>query len=284
MTTQNPVIRDDIRQDMVAMLCHVIEAGTGTAARLAGRDAAGKTGTTQEYRDAWFIGFTAGHVAGVWIGNDDNRPMRKVTGGTAPAQMWKAVMLAAETGMPVMALERSPGPPAGTEPEEVAVTAYSDDPMQGSTFVTPTTPRTPDMVVSTAAPVIPPQVGEEASAALASQAQTPQVPRSTPDWVITRVPYQAYARAAPPPVIERPSEPTAPAPDTSYRPPGTVEADAYSRRQRELDYWRMRREAMRPIPDEDRSYRGSEFRREAPLPSEEVLPFPASRERADRPD
>ena len=159
--TQNPVVRDDTRRDMVAMLGHVVEAGTGAAARLTGRDAAGKTGTTQEYRDAWFIGFTAGHVAGVWIGNDDNRPMRKLTGGMAPALIWKAVMQAAEAGRPATALERTPGPPAGAEPEEVAVTAYSDDPMLGSTFVTPSTPRTPDMVVSAATPVIPAQSVEE---------------------------------------------------------------------------------------------------------------------------
>ena len=126
-TTQRPVISDEIRRDMVAMLCAVIESGTGTAARLPGRDAGGKTGTSQEYRDAWFVGFTAGHVAGVWIGNDDNHRMRKVTGGTVPAQLWKSVMLAAEAGTPASALERSPGPPVGAEPEEVAVTAYTDD-------------------------------------------------------------------------------------------------------------------------------------------------------------
>ena len=59
------------------------------------RPAAGKTGTTQDYRDAWFIGYTADLVAGVWFGNDDNTPMNKVTGGSLPAQTWRNFMLAA---------------------------------------------------------------------------------------------------------------------------------------------------------------------------------------------
>jgi hypothetical protein len=189
--------------------------------------------------------------------------MRKLTGGMAPALIWKAVIEAAEAGMPATALDRSPGPPAGEEPEQVAVTAYSDDPMQGSTFVTPTAPRTPEMVVTAATPVIPPAPsGEETSLAAP---QTPQAPAE--DWVITRVPYQAYARAAP--TIEPPAQ----VPETSSR----ADADAYYRYRRELDYWRMRREAMRPIPDEDRVYRG-EYRRQP----EEYLPFPAPRERAER--
>ncbi len=53
------------------------------------RPAAGKTGTTQDYRDAWFIGYTADLVAGVWFGNDDDKPMNKVTGGSLPAQTWR---------------------------------------------------------------------------------------------------------------------------------------------------------------------------------------------------
>ena len=69
---------------MNQMLAGVIAHGTGKAAALP-RPAAGKTGTTQDYRDAWFIGYTADLVAGVWLGNDDNTPMNKVTGGTLPA-------------------------------------------------------------------------------------------------------------------------------------------------------------------------------------------------------
>ena len=79
---------------MNQMLSAVIGHGTGKSAALP-RPAAGKTGTTQEYRDAWFIGYTADLVAGVWLGNDDNAPMNKVTGGSLPAQTWQRFMLAA---------------------------------------------------------------------------------------------------------------------------------------------------------------------------------------------
>ena len=74
------------------------------------RPAAGKTGTTQDYRDAWFIGYTADLVAGVWLGNDDNAPMDKVTGGSLPAQAWRRFMLAATRSMPVRPLPSAPAP------------------------------------------------------------------------------------------------------------------------------------------------------------------------------
>ncbi|HWB47692.1 MAG TPA: PBP1A family penicillin-binding protein [Stellaceae bacterium] len=92
---------------MDGMLAGVIARGTGKAAALP-RPAAGKTGTTQDYKDAWFIGFTADLVAGVWLGNDDNTPMNKVTGGTLPAPVWKNFMLAATQGMPIKPLPSVP--------------------------------------------------------------------------------------------------------------------------------------------------------------------------------
>src|SRR5204862_3322289 len=81
--------------------------GTGKAAALP-RPVAGKTGTTQEYRDAWFIGYTADLVAGVWLGNDDNTPMNRVTGGSLPALAWRNFMLAATSGIPVKPLPSAP--------------------------------------------------------------------------------------------------------------------------------------------------------------------------------
>ena len=111
-----PVIADGVRRDLTAMLYNVVTSGTGTAARLGAREAAGKTGTTQDYRDGWFVGFSADRIAGVWVGNDDNTAMRGVTGGSVPAQVWKQVMTAAHAAMPAKPLDRTPVPVF--EPEE----------------------------------------------------------------------------------------------------------------------------------------------------------------------
>jgi penicillin-binding protein 1A len=103
------------------MLNAVIDHGTGKGAVLP-RPAAGKTGTTQDYRDAWFIGYSADLVAGVWLGNDDNSPMNKVTGGSLPAQAWRRFMLAATKPMPVRALPHSTVPPVSVVAEAPART------------------------------------------------------------------------------------------------------------------------------------------------------------------
>ncbi len=84
---------------MVSMMSGVIDHGTGRAANI-GRPAAGKTGTTQDYKDAWFIGFTPDLVCGVWLGNDDSTPMKKVTGGKLPALVWHNFMMEALAGTP----------------------------------------------------------------------------------------------------------------------------------------------------------------------------------------
>ena len=76
------------------MLTAVIDGGTGKRARLP-IAAAGKTGTTQDHRDAWFAGFAGDYITVVWLGNDDNSPMNGVTGGGLPAQIWKKIMLEA---------------------------------------------------------------------------------------------------------------------------------------------------------------------------------------------
>ena len=87
------VIEDGPLRNMNAMLTQVVQAGTARGAQLAGRPVGGKTGTTSDYRDAWFIGFTGGYAAGVWVGNDDfGIKTNRVTGGTAPTRIWKAFM------------------------------------------------------------------------------------------------------------------------------------------------------------------------------------------------
>ena len=109
------VIGASVDRDMLAMMWNVIATGTGGSASLAPREAAGKTGTTQNSQDAWFVGFTTDYVAGVWVGNDDNSATRGVTGGTLPAMIWKSAMRAAEKDLPLKPLDRSTPPPP---PEE----------------------------------------------------------------------------------------------------------------------------------------------------------------------
>jgi penicillin-binding protein 1A len=92
------VISEKAARALTYMMTQVIETGTGGRARLDGREAAGKTGTTQSARDAWFVGFTADYVVGVWMGYDDNSPLTGVTGGGLPAEIWHEVMMRVSEG------------------------------------------------------------------------------------------------------------------------------------------------------------------------------------------
>ena len=87
-------------QQLTDMLHAVVDFGTGRRAALPQHAAAGKTGTSQDFRDAWFVGFTPELVAGVWVGNDDGHPMRGVVGGGLPAVLWHELMLIARAGSP----------------------------------------------------------------------------------------------------------------------------------------------------------------------------------------
>lgn len=94
------VISPDASRQLIYMMSEVVNGGTGARARLPGREAAAKTGTTQAARDAWFLGFTADYVTGVWMGYDDNTPLTGVTGGGLPADIWREAMLRIHEGMP----------------------------------------------------------------------------------------------------------------------------------------------------------------------------------------
>jgi penicillin-binding protein 1A len=98
---------------MNQMLRGVVSGGTGRSAAIAGRDIAGKTGTTSDYKDAWFVGYTGGFVTAVWVGKDDATPMRGVTGGAAPAAIWKSFMEAALPRLNVMPIPNGPPMPEG---------------------------------------------------------------------------------------------------------------------------------------------------------------------------
>ncbi|HEY8253198.1 MAG TPA: penicillin-binding transpeptidase domain-containing protein, partial [Rhizomicrobium sp.] len=85
---------------MTRLMTETVSTGTGKAARLEDRPTAGKTGTTQDFRDAWFVGYTADLVCGVWTGNDNNAPMVKATGGGLPARIFNGFMTQAEQNLP----------------------------------------------------------------------------------------------------------------------------------------------------------------------------------------
>ncbi|MBP5399673.1 MAG: PBP1A family penicillin-binding protein [Alphaproteobacteria bacterium] len=89
------IVSENSVEEITSMLQNVINFGTGKKAKLP-FFAAGKTGTSQDYRDAWFIGFTKNYTAAVWLGNDDNSPMKNIGGGTLPAEIWKKLMLQVE--------------------------------------------------------------------------------------------------------------------------------------------------------------------------------------------
>lgn len=106
------VITDRAARLLVYMMNEVVTRGTGGRAALPDRPAAGKTGTTQAARDAWFVGFTADYVAGVWMGYDDNTPLTGVTGSGLPAQIWHETMVRVHEGLPVRPLPMTlPDPP-----------------------------------------------------------------------------------------------------------------------------------------------------------------------------
>jgi penicillin-binding protein 1A len=92
---------------MNTMMRETLISGTAHKAEIPGWTAAGKTGTSQDFRDAWFIGYTANLVTGVWLGNDDNSPTRKATGGGLPVEVWSRFMKAAHQGVPVASLPNS---------------------------------------------------------------------------------------------------------------------------------------------------------------------------------
>lgn len=98
------VITEGAARQLIYMMNQVVEAGSGRRAQLPGYEVAGKTGTTTAARDAWFMGFTADYVAGVWMGYDDNTPLRGVTGSGLPAEIWHETMTRVQDGLPARPL------------------------------------------------------------------------------------------------------------------------------------------------------------------------------------
>jgi penicillin-binding protein 1A len=147
---------------MNTMLQETLLTGTAHKAELPGWEAAGKTGTSQDWRDAWFVGYTSYLVAGVWLGNDDSSPTKKVSGGNLPVEIWSRFMKAAHQGVPVAAL------PSGV--------------WHGTDAPTAPPPAPPDSTLApqAGAPMIINMPGERAANFPSDPAPAPQAPPAPP--------------------------------------------------------------------------------------------------------
>jgi len=129
---------------MNAMMLETLLTGTAKKADLPGWQAAGKTGTSQDFRDAWFVGYTSHLVAGVWLGNDDGSPTKKVSGGNLPVEVWSRFMKEAHAGVPATGLPLGdwrgvddPAPVASAKPAEAVAPANA---RRGAMAPTPPAP------------------------------------------------------------------------------------------------------------------------------------------------
>lgn len=122
------VIPPQVATDMIKMMNSVVENGTARRARLDGIAAAGKTGTTNAYRDAWFMGYTGNFVCGIWFGNDDYSSTNRMTGGALPAMTWHTIMEYAHQGIEIKQLPGIPVPPARQQPAVADAKAKSGEP------------------------------------------------------------------------------------------------------------------------------------------------------------
>jgi len=122
------VMPPGVAADMIKMMNSVVENGTGKRARLDGVASAGKTGTTNSYRDAWFMGYTGNYVCGVWFGNDDYASTNRMTGGSLPAMTWHTIMEYAHQGIELKQLPGVAVPPARPQPAIAQAKLKSDEP------------------------------------------------------------------------------------------------------------------------------------------------------------
>jgi penicillin-binding protein 1A len=208
------------------MLSNVVRFGTGAQAQVPGWQIAGKTGTSASWRDAWFVGYSARLVGGVWIGNDDDRATRKVTGGGAAAALFRKVMMAAHRGLkpePLLGAEMGPlwldatfeDDMLDEGPEDPQSTGWSDTVIEDEVPLAAldpghdTNPQPPDQVAVERAlqsPSLETSSSEAHSPAPASNAQP--------------VPAQPPTREEAVPEPSQPTDPAslAPAPATSVQP------------------------------------------------------------------
>ncbi len=120
------VLRESVAYQTNAMMARVVDSsmGTGGRAKIKRWTVAGKTGTSQDWRDAWFVGFTSAYVGGVWVGNDDDSPMNKVSGGGLPSDLWSDMMEIVHSGQPPEPLKGVTGNLAFSQAAESRITFY----------------------------------------------------------------------------------------------------------------------------------------------------------------
>jgi penicillin-binding protein 1A len=160
---------------MNAMMMETLISGTARKAEIPGWTAAGKTGTSQDFRDAWFIGYTASLVTGVWLGNDDNSPTKKATGGGLPVEVWSRFMRSALQGVPVASLPNS------------QVGWAMSNLMQASSQISPPSPQSlaPPAPVASTSPTRPP-APTRTSAPPNSNAR-PEAAAGLDGWLVDRL-------------------------------------------------------------------------------------------------
>ena len=125
------VIANPPLSEMIAMMRGVVGHGTGVKAAAPGLDVAGKTGTTTDYKDAWFCGVSGGLATVVWMGRDDSTPMRGITGGSAPAEAWRSFMVAAAPRLSLHAIPAGPPGPAALAPPPLPLAAAAPTNVEG---------------------------------------------------------------------------------------------------------------------------------------------------------
>jgi len=238
------VIDDRHAAMMNQMMQETLTTGTARKAELGGFPAAGKTGTSQDFRDAWFVGYTGHLIAGVWLGNDDNSPTKKLTGGGMPVDIWSRFMKAAHQGLPMADLPGMTGRTIDPAPPSVPAPAPQSSapltsmlapaaPLARDDAMRPVAPLTRPPAVA-AAPIPQPQPRAATPAPRPPQAmaarvttapqpvrtvQLPPPPRPAQVAVAPRMPL-----SAPPPQMQPPLQLS-----TVPRPPGTVGAQQEAR-------------------------------------------------------
>jgi len=220
---------------MNQMMQETLTSGTARTAALGGFPAAGKTGTSQDYRDAWFIGYTGHLVAGVWLGNDDNTSTKKLTGGALPAEIWNHFMVAAHQGLPMADLPGMAGrtiEPAQPAPGPAQVAPQAQSPLISMLAPPASVPlgRDDDMRVPPLTPLAPARPPAVAAAPLPHAQPRPAAPAPRPPQSVARVPVQPPPRniqlAPQSPYLVPPAARTAQAPHTQVAHGPTARGDA----------------------------------------------------------